>query len=148
MPLKVSLDSAMYQIVLFLAFVAPLSTAAASIGVGLGVVFLLVCYVRARELPQFDFDLLEVLAVYLVCELFIATMSLEPSTSLREVFGELHHFIPLVFAMTFIKKREQLCGVLIATLAAALINDVAGRDGFSVDMKKTVLYGVCSKCRG
>lgn len=126
MPLKVSLDSAMYQVVLFLAFVAPLSTAAASMGVGLGVVFLLVCYVRTRELPRFDLDLLEVLAVYLVCEALIATMSLEPSTSLREVFGELHHFIPMIFAMTFIKKRDQLCGVLIATLAAALINDAAG----------------------
>lgn len=126
MPLKVSLESAMYQIVLFLAFVSSLSTAAASTGIGLGVVFLLVCYVRTRELPQFDLDLLEVLAVYLVCEALIAMMSLEPSTSLREVFGKVQHFIPLVFAMTFIKRREQLCGVLIATLAAALINDAAG----------------------
>lgn len=126
MPLKVSLDSAMYQIVLFLAFVAPLSTAAASIGVGLGVLFMLICYVRERTVPQFDYELLEVLAVYLVCQVFIATMSLDPLRSLREVFGEAHRFLPLIFAMTFIKRREQLCGVLIATLAAALINDAAG----------------------
>ncbi|MBQ7160389.1 MAG: transcriptional repressor [Clostridia bacterium] len=29
-----------------------------------------------------------------------------------------------------------------------MLSDIAGRDGFSVNMKKTVLYGVCAKCKG
>lgn len=126
MPLKVSLDSAMYQVVLFLAFVTPLSTAAASIGVGLGALFIIVCSIRNKELPKFDVNLLEILAIYLVCQIVIAAESWDPVASFREVFGELHRFLPLIFAMTFIKERKQLCGVLIASIASMLINDVAG----------------------
>ena len=123
---KISLDSAMYKVVLLLAFVVPLSTAAASIAVGLGTLFIIVWSVRHKSLPPFDSKILEVLAVYLVIQIFIAAMSWEPANSFREVFGEVHRFFPLIFALTFIKKREQLCGVLIASLLAFLINDAAG----------------------
>lgn len=126
MSLKISLDSAMYQVVLLLAFVVPLSTAAASIAVGLGTLFIIVWSVRNKTLPPFDSKILEVLAVYLVIQIFIAAASWEQWNSFREVVGEVHRFFPLIFAMTFIKKREQLCGVLVATLLATLINDVAG----------------------
>ena len=126
MSIKISLDSAMYKVVLLLAFAVPLSTAAASIALGAGTLFIIVWSVRNKSLPQFNARMLEILAVYLVLQLFIALNSWEPQNSLREVLGEVHRFFPLIFAMTFIKKREQLCGVLIATLAAFLINDVAG----------------------
>ncbi len=126
MPIKISLDSAMYQVVLFLAFVTPLSTAAASIAMALGAVFIIGNYLRTKELPRFDLDLLEVLAVYIVCQALIASASWDSIRSFREVFGEAHRFLPLIFAMTFIKRREQLCGVLAATILAALINDAAG----------------------
>ncbi len=121
-----SLDKAMYIVVLLLAFTTPLSTAAASISVGLGAAFILFYRWRMKTFPPFDANILEVLAVYLVCQIFVAIMSWDPRISFREVFGEFHRFFPLIFAMTFIKKREQLCGVLIASLAAFLINDVAG----------------------
>ena len=123
---KISLESSMYQVVLFMALVVPLSTAAASLAVGLGVLFIICWSLKNKTFPQFDADILEVLAVYLVCQIFIAAMSWSPITSFREVFGEAHRFLPLIFAMTFIKKREQLCGVLVASLLAFLINDVAG----------------------
>lgn len=126
MPKKFSLDSAMYGVVLLLAFAAPLSTAAASIAVGLGTLFIIVNYLRTKTFPQFDTNILEVLAVYMVCQVIIAGTSWEPVTSFREVFGELHRLFPLVFAMTFIKNRRQLCGVLIVSLLAMLINDAAG----------------------
>ena len=116
----------MYKIILLLAFVIPLSTAAASVAVGLGTLFIIVWAVRNKTLPQFDANILEVLAVYLVFQIFIATTSWEPAISFREVFGEVHRFFPLIFAMTFIKNREQLCAVLIASLIAFLINDAAG----------------------
>ena len=123
---KISLDSAMYQVVLLMALAVPLSTAAASIAVGLGTLFIVVWSVRHKSLPPFDANLLEVLAVYLVLQVFIAAASWEPWNSFREVVGEVHRLFPLVFALTFIKKREQLCGVLIASLLAFLINDAAG----------------------
>ncbi|MBE8953493.1 MAG: O-antigen ligase family protein [Quinella sp. 1Q7] len=123
---KISFDAAMYFVVLFMAFAVPLSTAAASIAVGLGTLFIIVHSVRARKFPTFDAKILEVLAVYIVCQIFTAITSWNPSISLREVVGEVHRFFPLIFAMTFIKRREQLGGVLIATLLASLINDAAG----------------------
>lgn len=123
---KISLDAAMYRVVLFMALVVPLSTAAASVAVGLGVIFIICWALKNKSLPQFDANILGVLAVCLVCQSFIALSSWEPATSFREVLGELHRFFPLIFAMTFIKKREQLCGVLIASLLAFLINDFAG----------------------
>ena len=123
---KISLESSMYLVVLLMALVVPLSTAAASVAVGLGVLFIICWSLKNKTFPQFDADILEVLAVYLVCQIFIAAMSWNPATSFREVFGEAHRFLPLIFAMTFIKKREQLCGVLVASLLAFLINDVAG----------------------
>lgn len=123
---KISLDSAMYQVVLLMAFAVPLSTAAASIAVGLGTLFIIVWSVRNKTLPPFDVKILEVLAIYLVLQVFIALMSWESSISLREVVGEVHRFFPLIFALTFIKKREHLCGVLIASMLAFLINDAVG----------------------
>ena len=123
---KISLDSAMYPVVLLLAFSVPLSTAAASIAVGLGTLFIIAWSVRHKSLPPFDSNILEVLAVYLVLQVFIAAASWEPWNSLREVVGEVHRLFPLLFALTFIKKREQLCGVMIASLLTFLINDAAG----------------------
>ena len=123
---KISLDSAMYPVVLLMALAVPLSTAAASIAVALGTLFIIVWSVRHKSLPPFDSNILEVLAVYLVFQIFIATFSWEPWNSFREVVGEVHRLFPLVFALTFIKEREQLCGVLIASLLAFLINDAAG----------------------
>ncbi|MBQ6757755.1 MAG: O-antigen ligase family protein [Selenomonadaceae bacterium] len=123
---KISFGSAMYCVVVLLALAVPLSTAAASIAVGLGTLFIIVWSVRNRALPPFDSKILEVLAVYFVLQVFIAAMSWEPATSFREVVGELHRFFPLIFALTFIKSREQLCGVLIASMVAFLINDAVG----------------------
>lgn len=126
MPTKFSLDAAMYPIVLLLALTVPLSTAAASLAVGLGTLFIIVHSVRTRSTPTFDADILEVLAVYLVCQIFTAMASWDSTISFREVLGEVHRFFPLIFAMTFIKRREQISGVLIATIIASLINDAAG----------------------
>ena len=121
-----SLDAAMYPVVLILAFAIPLSTAAASIAVGLGVAFILIHRWRTKTFPRFDAKILEVLAVYLVCQIFVALMSWDPKISFREVFGQVHRFLPLIFALTFIKNRRQLCGVLIASTIAFLLNDAAG----------------------
>ena len=121
-----SLDSAMYSVILLMAFTIPLSTAAASFAVALGAILIISYSIKTKNSPQFDLNILEVLAVYLVCQIFIAASSWNPIISFREVFGEFHRFFPLIFVITFIKKREQLCGVLILSLFAFLINDLAG----------------------
>ena len=123
---KFSLNAGMYPVMLLLAFAIPLSTAAASLAVSAGVLFLLVQYFRTRTLPHFDAKILRVLAAYLACQVLIAAASWNPAISFREVAGEVHRFLPLIFAVAFLKRREQICGVLIASLVAMLINDAAG----------------------
>lgn len=126
MPKNFSLDAAMYGVILLLAFAVPLSTAAASIAVALGTIFILVNFWRTKKFPTIDAGILEILALYLLCQIITALTSWDAAISLREVVGEVHRFFPLLFAMIFIKRREQLAGVLAASLVAFLINDLAG----------------------
>lgn len=116
----------MYGVVLALALFSTLSTAAATIAVALGTLFIIYNYFITKKFPQFDLEILKVLAIYFAAQILIALTSLDILVSLREVLGEFHRFFPLIFAMTFIKNREQLIGVLIATLISSLINDAFG----------------------
>lgn len=121
-----SLDRLMYGVVLAIALCSTISTAITTVAVALGVIFIIYNYFRNKEIPQFDAELLKILAVYFAAQFVIALTSLDVLFSLREVVGEVHRFFPLIFAMTFIKNREQLSGVLIATLISSLINDTVG----------------------
>ena len=123
---KFSLNRAMYGVVLAMALFVTISTALATVAVALGVIFIAVEFFRTKKFPKFDRDILKVLAIYFSAQILIAATSLEPATSFREVFGEMHRFLPLIFAMTFVKDKSQLRGVLIATLISSLINDAAG----------------------
>lgn len=116
----------MYGVVIAMALLITLSTAFATVAVVLGVLFIAYEYFRTKTLPKFDTEILKVLAIYFSAQILIAATSLDPATSFREVFGEMHRFLPLIFAMTFIKDREQVRGVLIATLISSLINDAVG----------------------
>ena len=121
-----SLDKAMYGVVLAIALFSTTSTALATIAIAFGVLFILYEYFRTKKLPRFDSGILKILAIYFSAQIFIAVTSLDVAVSLREVFGEMHRFLPLIFASTFIKDESQLRGVLIATLISSLINDAAG----------------------
>ena len=123
---KFSLDRAMYGVVIAMALLITLSTALATVAVAFGVLFITYEFFRTKTFPKFDTEILKVLAIYFSAQILIAAMSLEPATSFREVVGEMHRFLPLIFAMTFIKDKNQLRGVLIATLIASLINDAVG----------------------
>lgn len=121
-----SLDRAMYGVVLAMALFTMISTALTTVAAVLGVIFIIINYFRTKTFPQFDSEILKVLTIYFSAQIIIALTSLDVSVSLREVFGEIHRFLPLIFAMTFIKNRGQLRGVLIATLIASLANDAVG----------------------
>ena len=116
----------MYGVVLALALFSTISTAFATIAVALGTLFIIYNYFLTKKFPQFDSEILKVLAIYFSAQILIALTSLDILVSLREVLGEFHRFFPLIFAITFIKNREQLIGVLIATLISSLINDTVG----------------------
>ena len=116
----------MYGVVLALALLTVISTALTTFALIIGVLLIIYEYFRTKKFPKFEPEILKVLAFYFSAQIIIALTSLNVAVSLREVGGELHRFLPLIFAMTFIKNREQLRGVLIATLIASLANDAAG----------------------
>ena len=116
----------MYGVVLIIALCATISTAITTVAVAIGTLFIIYNYFRNKEFPQFDLELLKVLAIYFAAQILIALTSLNVAVSLREVIGEMHRFLPLIFAMTFIKNKSQLQGVLIATLISSLVNDSVG----------------------
>ena len=116
----------MYGVVLVIALCATISTAITTVAVATGTLFIIYNYFRNKEFPQFDLELLKVLAIYFAAQILIALTSLNVAVSLREVIGEMHRFLPLIFAMTFIKNKSQLQGVLIATLISSLVNDSVG----------------------
>ena len=121
-----SLDNAMYGVVVAIALLTTLSTALTTIAVALGVLFIIYNYFRTKKFPHFDAGLLKILAFYFSTQILIAVTSLDVAVSLREVIGEMHRFLPLLFASTFIKDEGQLRGVLIATLISSFINDAVG----------------------
>ncbi len=121
-----SLDSAMYGVVVAIALLTTLSTALTTIAVALGVLFIIYNYFRTKNFPHFDSGLLKILAFYFSTQILIAVTSLDVAVSLREVVGEMHRFLPLLFASTFIQNESQLRGVLIATLISSFINDAVG----------------------
>ena len=121
-----SFDRAMYGVVLAIALLTVISTALTTVAVIIGVLLIIYNYFRTKKLPHFEPEILKVLAFYFSAQIIIAVTSLDVAVSLREVGGELHRFLPLIFAMTFVKSREQLRGVLIATLIASIANDAAG----------------------
>ena len=131
----------MYGVVLTIALFAMSSTALATIAVACGVLFIIFNYFRTKKIPQFDVGILKILAFYFSAQILIAVTSLDVAVSLREVFGEMHRFLPLIFASTFIKNESQLRGVLIATLIASLANDAAGIYQYFV-MDKPRAYGL------
>lgn len=116
----------MYGVVLAIALFTTISTAITTIAVALGTLFIIYDSWRNKKFPQFDSEIVKVLAIYFAAQLLIAMTSLDIAVSLREVVGEFHRFFPLIFAMTFIKDKSQLIGVLIATLISSLINDMVG----------------------
>lgn len=116
----------MYGVVVAIALLTTLSTALTTIAVALGVLFIIYNYFRTKKFPHFDAGLLKILAFYFSTQILIAVTSLDAAVSLREVGGEMHRFLPLIFASTFVQNESQLRGVLIATLISSFINDAVG----------------------
>ena len=121
-----SLDSAMYGVVVAIALLTVISTALTGVAIALGVIFILYEFFRTKKFPQFDTEILKVLGIYFLAQIIIALTSIDPAVSFREVIGELHRFLPLIFALAFVKTENRLRGVLIAILISSLVNDIVG----------------------
>ena len=72
-----SLDRLMYGVVLAIALCSTISTAITTVAVALGVIFIIYNYFRNKEIPQFDAELLKILAIYFAAQFVIALTSLD-----------------------------------------------------------------------
>lgn len=116
----------MFLVVLALAFFSEISTAAASFIIALGVIILAWNFFRTRELPNFESEILKVLAIYFAAQILIASFSINQAISFRDVFAEFYRFFPLIFAMTSVKNKNQLRLILIAVLIVGILDCLTG----------------------
>ena len=112
----------MYKILVFFAFASYLSTAATSCAIGLGAIGMLVDYIRHRRWPAFDRRLLHVLLVYCVVQCIIAALSLDPQNSFKDVGATIYRFLPLLFALGYIRTENEKKGILLAAMLSILID--------------------------
>ena len=112
----------MYKILVFFAFASYLSTAATSCAIGLGAIGMLVDYIRHRRWPVFDRRLLQVLLVYCVVQCIIAALSLDPQNSFKDVGATVYRFLPLLFALGYVRTEKERKGILLAVMLSVFID--------------------------
>lgn len=117
-------DKGMYWVLLLLAFASNLSTGATSCALGVGALLMIIQGIKTRQLPKIDKGLGRVILMYLLLWCIVAAHSTEPLKSFGDVWATTYRFLPLFFAMIYIKKPEQLKGFFIAFACSVLINDV------------------------
>ncbi len=115
-----------YWILLILAFASNVSTAVSSIAVAIGVLFVLYCSIKSKKIPDFDPGIVRIFGIYFLLQIMIATFSINPSVSFREVAGEFHRCFPIFLAMFFIKREYQIKGILLSFLFASMVSAVCG----------------------
>ena len=117
-------DKGMYWMLLLLAAASNLSTGITSCALGIGALLMIIQGAKTRQLPKIDRDLGKAILLYLLLGCIVAAHSTEPSRSFGDVWAITYRFLPLFFAMLYIKKPEQLRGIFIAFACSVLINDV------------------------
>ena len=112
----------MYKILVFFAFASYLSTAATSCAIGLGAIGMIADYIRHRKWPVFDRHLLQVLLVYCVVQCLVAALSLNPQNSFKDVGATVYRFLPLLFALGYIRTEKERKGILLAVMLSVFID--------------------------
>ena len=119
---NLSLDKALFSIVLLLATAINFSTAVASIAIGMGF------FILAHEIVNSSLskEYMRVFIIYFVLQFITATLSTNPSISLREFAGETHRCLPFFFALLCITSETRLKEILVVILITNIINDLFG----------------------
>ena len=117
-------DTGMYWVLLLLAVASNLSTGATSFAIGIGALLMIVQSIKTRQLPKIDKGLGKVILLYLLLWCIVAAHSAEPARSFGDVWATAYRFLPLFFAMIYIRRPEHLKGFFIAFVCSVLINDL------------------------
>jgi O-antigen ligase len=117
-------ETAMYGVLLLLAFGANISTAATSCAILLGAGIMLIQGVRTKSWPAVDRGLGKAILGYLVIQCIIAAFSYEPMVSFGDVWAIAYRFLPLFFAMLYTKTQKQLAGLWLLFAVSVFLDDI------------------------
>ncbi len=123
---KVDLDNMMYKVLLLLAFASSISTALTSIGIVFGTILVLIQGISTRRVPRPDRKITVVVLIFSLLQVLIAIMSLNPGESMLTVWGMTYRFLPLFFALLYIKSIQQVKWIFIMIMFSMTIDNAVG----------------------
>lgn len=117
-------NKAMYGILLLLALAANLSTGAASFGIAVGAILMIGQGIYTHKWPQADKGLITVIVIYLALWSLVASQSIEPGRSFGDVWATAYRFLPLFFAMLYLRSLKQVKYLLLVFAVSVLADDL------------------------
>ena len=116
-------DCWMFGVLLLLAASTNTSTGGASIGIGLGAIVMLVQCIRQRRLPKIDKGIGRIVLIYIALWGISSAFSLDPRSSFWELRAEAYRFLPLFFAMLYLKEKWQLRWLWLVFALSVFVDD-------------------------
>ena len=116
-------DRWMFGILLLLTAASNTSTGGASIGICLGILVMLVQGIRQRRLPPMDKGIGIVIGIHTLLWAVSSCFSLDPAHSFRELWAVTYRFLPLCFAMMYLRERWQLRWIWLVFALSVFVDD-------------------------
>ena len=116
-------DRCMFGVLLLLAAASNTSTGGASIGICLGALVMLAQGIRKRSLPGMDKGIGIVIGIYILLWAIASCFSLDPAHSFRELWATAYRFLPLCFAMMYLRERWQLRWLWLAFALSVFVEE-------------------------
>ncbi|MEX5285182.1 O-antigen ligase family protein [Selenomonas sputigena] len=115
----------MFRILVALALTANVSTGGTVTMIVIGLLLMLVQAVWTRSLPAVDKGMAVAVLVYLGAWAACCLGSREILFSLKALVGASYRFLPLFFALLYVRRKEQVRFIVLALAASIFINDCA-----------------------
>lgn len=116
-------DKWMFGVLLLLAASSNTSTGGASIGIGLGALVMIVHGIRSGQFPPVDRGIGGVILISTALWAVVSAFSLDPAHSFRELWGTTYRFLPLFFAMLWLREKWQLRWIWLVFALSVFVDD-------------------------
>lgn len=114
-----------YNMVLF-AIATNVSTALSSVCIVFAAIIIVVQKWKTDYWPFIDIPIMKVLVIYGLLQCVVAGLSINPLESFGDAWGTMYRFLPLIFALGYIKSEQRLKVILMAFLLSVFITDAVG----------------------
>lgn len=114
-----------FNLVLLMALFSCVSTAVMSAAIVLSTLCVLGQRCFAGKWPRIDRRTVFAACAYLVLYFIVAALSIQPTGSFREYYGESYRFFPFFFAAAYVRTEKQMGAVLIGLAASVSVSNFA-----------------------